>query len=481
MIVLRNTHIRFQEHMDKSNKSAINWKCKAISRSTELKRLNQNLRRSRASAVRWRSRFMELRESNQATRVANHSYGIEVMWLAVLMRISFNASLRSISGTLKMVSEWRGYRYKAISASTIRNWCLRVGFYCLQKPIRAGTYVIIVDESIGINKEKVLVIMAVAIGEASPIQPLRISDAEVWAVQSKSSWDGAAIAALIEAKQNEPGVHIAYAVSDGGSNIRNGIRRSQIKSVMDCTHALANCSKRLFTKDETFNTFIKQMNMLRAKWVLSKHSQYLPPALRSKSRFHQLFTISKWANSILAIWEQLPQEAQQNLCFVTQNRTLVSTMTKLHELIEQFASIFKTAGIQSIGLQQWQVVCDQWRQESAQTAASHDPRIDRFIATMNQYLEDQKQTLPDTCQILCCSDIIESAFGKYKNKSGAKTISDDILQIAAYSKELPQKEIQNALCSISCSDLKNWKRNYTVHPQLSLNKIVKAKMVTQSQ
>mgnify|MGYP000045828204 CR=1 FL=1 len=470
--------MRIKEHKVKGNKTVSKWKDKAKARSKEIKFLKQSLRRSRQSSALWRERYVELKKCNEATPLALHYYGVEIIGLAVLMRIYFNASLRSISATLKCVSEWRGYRYKGLCASTIRSWSLRVGLYCLRKPIAAGSYVLILDESVGLYKEKILVIMAVPIDESCSISPLQLRDVQVWAVQSKSSWKGPEIAEIIKQKQGEEGVNIAYALSDGGGNLLHGIRLCELKQVMDCTHALANCSKRLFIKDVPFNAFIKEMNALRAKWVLSKFSPYLPPALRAKSRFHQLFTVSKWANQILFIWDEIPQEALSSLQFVMQSRSLIATMTKLHQLIEQFANIFKPAGIQSESLCSWQNICQQCKIESAQKKEMYDYRINQFLDVMNQYLRDQQLAVPHAQQILCCSDVIESAFGKYKNKGGSKAVSDDILQIAAYPIALTKKEAIAALTSVSSEDLKLWKSSYSVPIQPSIHKIVNAKMET---
>jgi hypothetical protein len=471
--------MRIQEHNCKSSKSISKWKTKAVARSKELKQLKQSLRRSQSRAVSWRKKYEALKKANKATHLRNHFYGVEVIWLAVLMRISLNASLRSISGALKHLSAWRGYRCKALSASTIRNWSLRVGLYYLKKPALAGSYVLILDESVGLHKEKMLVLMAIPIDRSCPIRPLKISDGQIWDVQSKASWKGADIADIIRSKQEEAGIDIAYTLCDGGLNLLHGIRLCGLKHIMDCTHALANCSKRLFIKDVPFNTFIKNMNALRAKWVMSKFSPYLPPALRAKSRFHQLFTVSKWANQILYLWDQIPQEAQPDLEFVMQNRSLIITMTKLHELIEQFAAIFKTAGIQSDSLRRWQNVLHQRRYDSIQDKEHYDPKIGQFLKTMNQYLIDQQATLPGNQQILCCSDSIESVFGKYKNKGGSKAISDDIVQVAAYPFNLSQAEVQKALTLVACDYLKNWKSDNSAPPEPSLQKIIKAKMVTQ--
>ena len=70
---------------------------------------------------------------------------------------------------------------------------------------------------------------------------------------------------------------------------------------------------------------------------------------------------------------------------------------------------------------------------------------------------------------MCCSDIIESTFGKYKNK-GVKIIIDDVLKIAAYSKKSSLGEVARAMQEIKIEDTLEWKQNNTTISKLALLK-----------
>ena len=74
----------------------------------------------------------------------------------------------------------------------------------------------------------------------------------------------------------------------------------------------------------------------------------------------------------------------------------------------------------------------------------------------------------DQDQLLCCSDIIESIFGRYKNKGGMKAISADVLAIALYNTDLTPDLIKTAMTSVSEQDVARWKQNYVCGNRYSL-------------
>ena len=59
-----------------------------------------------------------------------------------------------------------------------------------------------------------------------------------------------------------------------------------------------------------------------------------------------------------------------------------------------------------------------------------------FINGMETYFTNYTDRYTNGHQLLCCSDIIESIFGRYKNEGGMKAISADVLSIALYNQAL---------------------------------------------
>jgi hypothetical protein len=449
------------------------WKEKAKDRGEKVRRLKQKVTRQTVRAEKWKEKYNILKSSTKVTLVRRHKYPLELIWMAILMVTNFNISLRGASKSLSKLGELLGLQIDKISPTTIRNWSLKYGFHCLLQPITSGKYVIISDESVEIGREHLLLLLVVPIEKYSPILPLNMSDVKVLDLSIQESWKGDEISEMIQKKIDEHGIELLYGISDKGHNLLKAYKNLNIPWIGDCTHEIANQTQSIFKENNSLNDFMKAMKLLRAKWIMSKHNNlYVPPNLRVKSRFHEIFIVHKWGQRILEYWKTIPSSAKEELKFVKQAESLIRLMESFHYLIEEFTKIFKSKGIQKTSLAQWEKSIKNHRQKNEKDWTEQE---EQFITAMNNYLNDQKAKLPNSNQILCCSDIIESMFGKYKNKGGIKMITEDVLKIAAYPKDKNIFEIKQAIEQVKIVDVLNWKNNNTTISKLALLKRNKKK------
>ncbi len=189
----------------------------------------------------------------------------------------------------------------------------------------------------------------------------------------------------------------------------------------------------------------------------------LPPELRKKNRFHQMFILHKWGEFILEQWSKIGSCAKTELDFVQANKPLIITMRQCYDLIQLFSSLFKTKGIQRQSLQMWDEQVAQYRTKWTKL----DDKAECFIEKMNSYLTKQQAAVADQTQVLCCSDIIESTFGKYKNKR-VRMITDDVLKIAGYSSCASLQEIQAAMLQVRVEHTLEWKARNTTLSKLAI-------------
>ncbi|MCB0560689.1 MAG: hypothetical protein KDD09_17155, partial [Phaeodactylibacter sp.] len=70
-------------------------------------------------------------------------------------------------------------------------------------------------------------------------------------------------------------------------------------------------------------------------------------------------------------------------------------------------------------------------------------------------LQQNRQLLPGRQKIICCSDIIESYFGKYKMQAG-QNITQQCLRILNYGKVQDESEIKAAMEQVKIVDLNRW-------------------------
>ena len=78
---------------------------------------------------------------------------------------------------------------------------------------------------------------------------------------------------------------------------------------------------------------------------------------------------------------------------------------------------------------------------------------------MLNYIDSIQLSLPNEKRIVCCSDIIESYFGKMKNrgnKSGSQGITEDMLAITMFSSKLTNRQVEQAMAETTWTEVQQW-------------------------
>jgi len=78
-------------------------------------------------------------------------------------------------------------------------------------------------------------------------------------------------------------------------------------------------------------------------------------------------------------------------------------------------------------------------------------------------------------KFLCCSDIIETTFGRYKNELSNNLIcgiTDLVLFIPAITAKLSPEIVLSAIDSRTVKDIENWKRDYLYNSLISRRRSV---------
>jgi hypothetical protein len=88
---------------------------------------------------------------------------------------------------------------------------------------------------------------------------------------------------------------IGYIISDCENNLKKSYVLGSYLHIHDITHTMANILASLYEKDAIFSAFCKECKLLRQRWALSKKSKLMPPSMRNKLRFANVFGIILWA------------------------------------------------------------------------------------------------------------------------------------------------------------------------------------------
>ncbi len=439
-------------HTKASNNS---WKTKAVNRSQETAKLRKRIKELTESRDNWKSKYRRLKKGSENPsllsdeKAARHQYSLSIIVLITALYKYGGMSLRSCRHSLCCMFLCLGLNSRVPSHSSIRNWLCKCGMYRVKSTATTGgEYVIYVDESITFGSEKMLVILGVPLSKIPRHRSLSHNDMAVLFVGAGQEWK----AEHIERELEKIAVHkeIRYVVSDEGLNLRKAYKSLNYIHIEDCTHVLANHLKRIYAKDEEFEAFRKLIGKLRQDWNLSKaKSQYMPPGMRGKMRFANIFPCINWVKKMLADWDNLNAEVQHRLSFLKEHADFIQSLIEVEIVFKTVCTLLKNKGF---GVLQKQAILD--KLSNMETGE----RAGIFIQNCKGYLENLtvKSEAVKQDHLLCCSDIIESYFGKFKakvNSNNRSGLTEFIFTLATFGQPFSIHEVKQALENVQCKHL----------------------------
>ena len=347
-------------------------------------------------------------------------------------------------------------------------WVKKIGCYQLQAPKeKADDWIIIVDESIGIGQEQVLVVLGIRQSKVDFTRPLKIQDMTPITVKSKERWTGQDIATELEIVKTKLGT-VKYAVTDAGSSLKKGLKEADISHVYDITHAIANALEWIYKNDDEFKKFTHQAGQMRLKLCCSNNAHLIPPNQRSKSRFLNLDIVGKWGMSaILALDKnKLPLAEAEQLQWVKDQESFIIEMNNIISVQEKISILLKNEGLSKKTKAKCFALLKNFKKG----------KLKQFKEYMITYLkENEKQINRKSKKLVCCSDVIESTFGKYKNelsKNPMSGITDLALIISALTVDLTIETVNQAIDNCTVNTIEKWKKENLCNSLLAKRRAV---------
>ena len=442
------------EGLDKFSEKS--WKTKAVSRQCQIKAQKARILELTESRNLWKSKYQQLQKERkigsifEGEKASRHQYSLLLVLLLLKWQKYGRMSFRSCRHCLCELCLVLGLSVRLPSAVSLRWWACKYGYFQVSKPpLDCLPYVLYLDESIVLGGEKILLILGRResfLCEKSP----NFSATEVLWVGSSGSWNGDEIAKIL----GKLSAHysISYLVSDCGTNLIKSYKSVDYLHIEDCTHQFANILKKLYKGDDYFEEFSKKAKEIRKNWFLSKEkSVYLPPTQRGKVRFANIFPVVNWAYKILTNWADLPAHIKEELLFLQTHKTLISTLMSVEKVLGKINELLKNKGYS---------LANKKAIETLLADPNQGILPPQFIAKTKEYLivlEEKRQKLGRE-NIACCSDIIESYFGKFKAKfdnNSPKKMTEFIYTIANFGGEITEQSVKEALETVKIKDLKN--------------------------
>lgn len=158
--------------------------------------LVKRLRRSQRRVAELDNKVAALEAQAAPILITGHTYQAQLIALAVFIVVQANGSLRCVAKTVGFVAQMCGWKFGAPSHTSVRPWVMRCGLFQLHQAVQlSGDYVALLDESIQIGREKLLLLLGIKIAtDRSHCAPLRAEDVTVLGMEVQFSWTGQDVA-----------------------------------------------------------------------------------------------------------------------------------------------------------------------------------------------------------------------------------------------------------------------------------------------
>lgn len=377
--------------------------------------------------------------------------------MSVALKLETSASFHAIAQMLRHGCQEARCSSAIPAATSIAGWVMKVGYACLTSPKpKSDDWIVVLDESVNFGAVKLLVIYGVQLRRLTFERPLQLRDLTPLWIQAATQWTGETVFAVLASLQQQLG-RIRYAIADYGPALKKALRLAAIPHVYDLTHAIAAILTKLYAQDPIFQEYTRTLAHMRTTLCLSAVAEIVPPNQRVKSRFLNLDVVSQWGMKALQYLAQPRQTQTDNihdaLAWVQTKQALIEELATIHTAIRQLASLLKTQGLSSQTIPQCQSFLTPL---TSGTAA-------RFKEHCHTYFAEMLAQLPTEPRIACSSDVIETAFGKYKNYLSHNPMTGFTplaLCLAAFTSSLRDSEVQHALEQTRMQDVHQWAKTY---------------------
>ena len=179
-----------------------------------------------------------------------------------------------------------------------------------------------------------------------------------------------------------------------------------------------------------------------------------------------------WIKQALAYVQSGDATLVEHLGFVRTHRWLRLQLEQVHALLVLTAQLLKRSGLSASSHQAWQQQLDAYL--SSQRVVTRQAR--QFVKLMKRYFIEHAEWYENGQRIMCCSDVIESTFGRYKNKGGMNVISADVLKIALYGKPITVKTTIEAMQATSQKRIEAWEREHVYENRYGVSRRLKKEL-----
>ena len=373
----------------------------------------------------------------------------------LLFKLRTSASFRCLAKQQEIRREHLGEKGMAPCNNSICNWLMKTGFHALTSPKPwARDWVVILDTSIQMGQEKVLVILGIRQRDIDFSRPLVFTDLVPLAIVVRRSWTGESVRDELEKLQLQIG-KVSYAVADHGSELRKGLRLAGIRHLHDITHALALLVEKLYKEDQRYKAFCAKLSDMRARLSQSEAAHVAPPLQRKKSPYQNIRPLVEFACMCLDFLDSPEAASPEHSRAVEETgwmrgfKELLAELKALSEAIDAMEKVLKHRGLSATTAKECQKILSGFT----------EPRLVEFGHKFMAGLRESLALVTNHRRLLCTSDIIESIFAAYKNfvsNNKMAGVTKLVLAMAAMTCDLTEESTKECMEKVTVKQVREW-------------------------
>lgn len=399
--------------------------------------------------------------------LGKHGYGARLIALAV--NLARSVGLRGAARAIKLLFAWLGLKQKTPSRTSIRNWLQRLGIAKMTEPLGDDEdLVIMADHSNQIGTEKVLAVLGVKTSALpQPGQALQQQHVRVLEVKPGTSWKTDDMQREYESLADRYGTPRAVLV-DGATELREGAkclenRRADTIVLRDFKHKAANVLKSVLGNDERFQEVTSQIGKTRSAIQQTELAHLTPPSARPKARFMNLAATIRWMTLIVWLLKNpdaagragiSDERLQEKLGWVADYADDIAAWQECQEVVSTSVTFINEQYLyQGASADLQRAIGDSLRHAKSRTIAQ------RLI----DFVRDSEQQLRDGERVPLSTEILESAFGLYKQLEGQQSRSGFTSLLACFPALLAPTtpaEIASSFARVAKHDVDAWSQEH---------------------
>ena len=337
--------------------------------------------------------------------------------LSVAFYSRLSVGSRQVVEIFNILNEFMGGMFGKVPAYTsIGYWAQELGLSVYKEScslFKDKRYALIIDESMMIGSEKLLLTLAVPADNEGHVMTEK--DIVIVDISIAKSWNGTTIKDVLKKVAEKIGHDPEYVISDNGSTIGKAVRDAGYRHHLDISHSLGMFLERIYKNEPDFQELSKKVSDARLKYNMQEVAFIQPPSQRTIARFINMSKWIEWASRMQYVYHTLRDDIKSIYGFIPQNASLVDELSEVMSCINRIEKDIKYNGISYESASR----CKQLVGKTLMSGNERQHKIGTFIL---EYLNRETSFMNEDESHNASTDTIESTFGVVKARK-----SDDKL------------------------------------------------------